>query len=62
MRLLCLRVHTQADYLGAHFAAFDRLRTSAAFIGEHVWNFADFMTTQGVTRVVGNRKGVFTRG
>lgn len=51
----------QADYLGAHFAAFDRLRTSSAFIGEHVWNFADFMTTQGVTRVVGNRKGIFTR-
>ena len=26
-----------------------------------VWNFADFMTSQGVTRVVGNRKGLFTR-
>ncbi|MGB9787352.1 MAG: beta-glucuronidase [Dictyoglomus turgidum] len=30
-------------------------------VGEHVWNFADFMTKQHITRVVGNRKGVFTR-
>ncbi|XP_029304657.1 beta-glucuronidase [Cottoperca gobio] len=30
-------------------------------IGELIWNFADFMTTQGITRVVGNKKGVFTR-
>lgn len=30
-------------------------------IGEHVWNFADFATKQQVFRVLGNRKGVFTR-
>ncbi|KAI4814599.1 hypothetical protein KUCAC02_003788 [Chaenocephalus aceratus] len=30
-------------------------------IGELIWNFADFMTVQGITRVVGNKKGVFTR-
>ena len=30
-------------------------------IGEHVWNFADFKTKQGVIRVRGNRKGVFSR-
>lgn len=30
-------------------------------IGEHVWNFADFKTKQGLTRINGNRKGVFTR-
>lgn len=30
-------------------------------IGTHVWNFADFATKQGLTRVGGNRKGVFTR-
>jgi len=30
-------------------------------IGEHVWNFADFATKQQVLRVLGNRKGVFTR-
>ena len=29
--------------------------------GEHVWNFADFKTKQGVIRVRGNRKGIFTR-
>ncbi len=37
---------------------FDRL---PFVIGEHVWNFADFATKQGITRVLGNRKGVFTR-
>ena len=51
----------QAQYLQAHFPVFDELRRRGVFIGEHVWNFADFMTSQGVTRVVGNRKGVFTR-
>ncbi|HHV80219.1 TPA: beta-glucuronidase [bacterium] len=30
-------------------------------IGEHVWCFADFVTKQGIIRVMGNRKGVFTR-
>ena len=31
------------------------------FIGEHVWAFADFKTKQGLTRIRGNRKGVFTK-
>lgn len=31
------------------------------FIGEQVWNFADFATVQGVMRVDGNKKGIFTR-
>lgn len=30
-------------------------------IGEQVWNFADFATKQGITRIIGNRKGIFTR-
>lgn len=30
-------------------------------IGCHVWNFADFQTKPGLTRVGGNKKGVFTR-
>lgn len=30
-------------------------------IGEQVWNFADFQTTEGIMRVDGNKKGVFTR-
>ena len=31
------------------------------FIGEQVWNFADFATIQGIMRVEGNKKGIFTR-
>jgi beta-glucuronidase len=30
-------------------------------VGAHVWNFADFLTKEGLTRVGGNKKGVFTR-
>ena len=30
-------------------------------IGEMIWNFADFMTSQNIKRVVGNKKGLFTR-
>jgi beta-glucuronidase len=30
-------------------------------VGEHIWNFADFATTQAVHRPGGNHKGVFTR-
>ncbi|XP_020862670.1 beta-glucuronidase [Phascolarctos cinereus] len=30
-------------------------------IGELIWNFADFMTDQSPQRVVGNKKGIFTR-
>ncbi|XP_056603165.1 beta-glucuronidase [Triplophysa dalaica] len=30
-------------------------------IGELIWNFADFMTAQNIMRVVGNKKGIFTR-
>lgn len=37
------------------------LDTRPWIIGEHVWNFADFMTKQGLNRMMGNRKGVFTR-
>lgn len=31
------------------------------FVGEQVWNFADFATEQGLMRVQGNKKGIFTR-
>uniref|UniRef100_A0A8C9GST3 Beta-glucuronidase n=1 Tax=Piliocolobus tephrosceles TaxID=591936 RepID=A0A8C9GST3_9PRIM len=30
-------------------------------VGELIWNFADFMTEQSPTRVLGNKKGIFTR-
>ena len=37
---------------------FDRIDS---FVGEQVWNFADFQTAVGIIRVDGNKKGVFTR-
>lgn len=33
--------------LSEHFKAFDNLRKKKFFIGEMIWNFADFMTDQG---------------
>ncbi|CAO1432658.1 unnamed protein product [Diamesa serratosioi] len=51
----------QAQQFSKHFEAFDRLRNEGFFIGEFVWNFADFKTAQTYTRVGGNKKGVFTR-
>lgn len=48
----------QKEYLEENCKAFDEC---AFCIGEHVWNFADFKTKQGLTRVRGNRKGVFTK-
>ncbi|XP_037915442.1 beta-glucuronidase-like isoform X1 [Hermetia illucens] len=51
----------QSKILSQHFKAFDLLRKHDWFIGEFVWNFADFKTAQGVTRAGGNKKGIFTR-
>ncbi|XP_023163340.2 beta-glucuronidase-like isoform X1 [Drosophila hydei] len=51
----------QTEVLSRHFKAFDALRRKKWFIGEFVWNFADFKTAQSYTRVGGNKKGVFTR-
>ncbi|MFM6996233.1 MAG: beta-glucuronidase [Limnohabitans sp.] len=48
----------QRDLLAMHGRVFDRVPQVA---GEQVWNFADFATAQGIVRVGGNRKGVFTR-
>ena len=48
----------QASFLAMYHRVFDRL---PEFVGEQVWNFADFATTNGLHRVGGNRKGVFTR-
>ncbi|XP_053187736.1 beta-glucuronidase [Scomber japonicus] len=46
--------------LQSYHDVFDQKRKQYV-IGELIWNFADFMTVQGITRVVGNKKGVFTR-
>ncbi|XP_017773138.1 PREDICTED: beta-glucuronidase [Nicrophorus vespilloides] len=51
----------QVQLLSKHFQAFDHLRRQEWFIGEFIWNFADFKTAQTYTRVGGNRKGLFTR-
>lgn len=32
-----------------------------AVVGEQVWNLCDFQTGEGIMRVDGNKKGVFTR-
>lgn len=48
----------QEEYLAENCRVFDSI---SYIIGEHVWNFADFMTKQGTLRVRGNRKGIFTR-
>lgn len=48
----------QVALLRAYHEVFDRVD---AVIGEQVWNFADFQTSQGVIRVDGNKKGIFTR-
>ena len=46
------------EYLAMNFSVFD----SYDFVqGELVWNFADFQTSEGVMRVNGNKKGIFTR-
>lgn len=48
----------QEEYLRLTHAVFD----AYDFIrGELIWNFADFQTTEGIMRVNGNKKGVFTR-
>ncbi|KAK0136469.1 Beta-glucuronidase [Merluccius polli] len=50
----------QVMVLQSYHKVFDQKRKQYV-IGELIWNFADFMTAQGVTRVVGNKKGIFTR-
>lgn len=48
----------QVAYLQANHEVFDEFDS---FVGEQVWNFADFNTSQGIIRVQGNKKGIFTR-
>lgn len=48
----------QMEYYARQNAEFDK---RSFFIGEHVWNFADFATVQGCMRADGNKKGLFTR-
>lgn len=48
----------QVEFLRANHEVFDEFDN---FVGEQVWNFADFATSQGILRVQGNKKGIFTR-
>lgn len=48
----------QVAYYEMNHKVFDELDF---FIGEQVWNFADFATSQSLLRVGGNKKGIFTR-
>ncbi|MCL1819658.1 MAG: beta-glucuronidase [Oscillospiraceae bacterium] len=48
----------QTEYLNMCHRVFDSL----PFVrGEQVWAFADFQTGEGIMRVDGNKKGIFTR-
>lgn len=48
----------QKEYYEMNFEIFDKYD----FVkGELTWNFADFQTGEGIFRVGGNKKGVFTR-
>lgn len=48
----------QVAYYEANHEVIDKCSN---FIGEQVWNFADFATSEGILRVQGNKKGIFTR-
>lgn len=48
----------QSAYLDMSHSVFDKFQS---VVGEHVWNFADFQTKPGIFRVLGNKKGAFTR-
>nr|XP_042713734.1 beta-glucuronidase isoform X2 [Chrysemys picta bellii] len=50
----------QKAVLKEYHSVFDKKRKEYV-IGELIWNFADFMTDQATTRVLGNKKGIFTR-
>lgn len=51
----------QTEYMQENFKVFDTARVEGNLIGEMIWNFADFATKQEIKRVVGNKKGIFTR-
>jgi beta-glucuronidase len=48
----------QVEFLKANHQVHDEF---PEVVGEHVWNFADFQTKPGIFRVLGNKKGTFTR-
>ncbi|XP_037782675.1 beta-glucuronidase-like isoform X5 [Penaeus monodon] len=51
----------QAELMVENFKAFDTLRSKGYFIGEMIWNFADFVTPMEYNRPGACMKGLFTR-
>ncbi len=51
----------QVESMTENFKAFDKARARGHLSGEMIWNLADFMTAELTHRVIGNRKGIFTR-
>jgi beta-glucuronidase len=47
----------QVELLRQSHLAFDDLRAQGILVSEMIWNFADFMTEQSVSRAGGNHKG-----
>ena len=55
-------VQWSAEYELEYLKIYERVFDSYDCIkGEQVWNFADFQTVEGIMRVNGNKKGIFTR-
>ena len=48
----------QEEFLQMYHDAFDE---SPNVVGELIWNLCDFQTGEGITRMDGNKKGIFTR-
>lgn len=50
------------EYQAEYYQAMNEVLDQCPFVvGEHLWNFADFATIQGLMRVEGNKKGILTR-
>lgn len=50
------------EYQVEYYKMNNRVLDACRFVmGEQTWNFADFATSQGIMRVQGNKKGMFTR-
>lgn len=48
----------QVAYYEMNTQIFDKIEN---FVGEQLWNFADFQTKFGINRIQGNKKGILTR-
>lgn len=48
----------QKEYLDIYHRIFDAYDF---IVGEQIWNFADFQTVEGINRLNGNKKGIYTR-